>query len=243
MVVKQLKLIFNNKASCNNKDLTEFLKRNLNTIIVKGGIKFKYVIANMDELQALHKKGIKRLPALFPKKHKPLIGVPNIIKFLRRSVESSKQTAPPKSEAEILDEWNRKQLGNITKRGKQLVVPDDDDEENLDSSLMSKFNSELKRRQENMKGKDDRGNVTDIYSDPPGPRRDQDYDDDLTNRRGRSVINDTQRGGARMDNLDNEPGDPLAALNNIRGGRGGDMQDDSMMATLLERIGDSSPNF
>ena len=112
MVVRVAELIFNDTPSKYNKDLTDFLDRNIDTIIIKGQIKFNFKIAKASELTALRDSGIKRLPAMMLD-GKPYIGVPTIVAELRKRVKTSKSTAAPKSEEEVLDEYYKKTLGDI----------------------------------------------------------------------------------------------------------------------------------
>jgi len=240
MTVQLVELIFNDTPSGHNRDLTEYLKRNLSSVITKGGIKFKFIIAKANDLQQIRRRGIKRLPALLPQKGRPVIGVPDIIQFLGRSVRNSKTIAKPKTEEEVLDSYFRKTIGDIKVDDDKKIIPFDDQEEDMTEGggdLLAKYNEFMNRRE----GKEPAKRASRVA--PPKPSWNHEQDDDYTERAQMpSVHNAPTTERPRADNVYNEPGDPLAALNRISNA-GGASADDDMMRALLERTGGADANF
>jgi hypothetical protein len=226
MVVQTAELVFNDNPSKYNKDLTDFLKRNISTIITKGQIRFRFKIAKASDLTALRQRGIKRLPAMILH-DQPYIGVPVIVEELRTRVKKSKQTASPKSEDEVLDEYYRKTLGNLKKDvdGKHIIPDDDDDDDDDDGvvDLGSKYHKEISRRNP----VDDVNHRTAPRNAPPKPDRLAVQDDDFNERIP----------PARKNNVaEKNAGDPIATLDSMKPKNGEQADEDNMMRTLLERI-------
>jgi hypothetical protein len=229
MVVQTAELIFNDTPSRYNKDLTDFLDRNIELIVTKSQIKFRFKIAKAVDISSLRAKGIKRLPAMILEK-RPYIGVPVIVEELRKRVKRSKSTAAPKSEEEVLDDFFKQTLGNIqySDEGKHIIPQDNEIDDEVD--LNGLFNKEMKRRNDGdgdgnkSKGANRRG--------PPKPDRMAVQDDDYEDRAP------PRQPPPRLDNIKiTEAGDPLATLNTMRSTGGKQSQDDDMMRTLLERMG------
>ena len=148
---KILTIIFNDNSSKYNRDLVDFLKRNIESAIIKGRITFNFKIAEMSELENLREKGITRLPAMTVD-NEIYIGVPEIIDEIRKRIKTSKQKAVPKTDDEILTDYNFRALGDIKKdpTGKFIIKEDEDQDETL--NLQAKMNSEVDRRK-NMNNK------------------------------------------------------------------------------------------
>lgn len=231
MPLQRFDLIFNDTPSQHNKDLTDYLSRNIRDVIVKGNIKLHFKIAKTADLQDIRRKGIKRLPALVPIRGRAIIGVPKIIEFLRVGVRKSKGTVAPKSEDEVLQDYFTKELG-ASHDGEKIVIPDDDDEgmDNIGDELHSKFMEAQRARSESMNKPKSR---TANREPPPKPSRDMVPDDEYTNRAPQPM----ERGNNIL-----EPGDPRASLNAISKG-GKTSVDDDMMMKLIERSGGDSMDF
>ncbi len=246
MVLQSASIVFNDSASQFNKDLTDFLNRNLETAIRKGGITFQFKIAKPADLAGLRQMGVKRLPAMLIN-NKPFVGVPDIIAEIRARVKNSRQTAPEKSEDEVIRDYQMQALGNVTtdKDGKFQIhdEPEKDDKEDL----MAAFNREIQRRGatagHNNREDDDEQPV--MRRPPPKqPSRtterdmgnDDDEDEMMAHQQPRRP---PARPQPRADNIDNPSmTDAFESLKAIgRNATGEDMQDDQMMAALLDRMG------
>jgi hypothetical protein len=229
-------LIFNDTPSKYNKDLVDFLSRNIETIIKKAKIQFKFKITRPDELEKLRQRGIKRLPAMIIDKQ-PYIGVPIIVEELRKRVKRSKTTAAPKSEEEVLQEYYISTLGNIKQDNDgKLVVPndDDDDDDDQEIDLGTIFKKEMEKRGSNNKQQSKYTN----RDNPQKPDRYAIQDDDYESTTPQTI---QQKGNRpRMDNIDNNEDDPIATLNKMKPKNGEQAADDNMMRALLERMGSGS---
>jgi len=232
MVLQTAELIFNDTPSRYNKDLTDFLERNMRSIIIRGNIRFKFKIATHRDIKNLQNQGINRLPVMFLL-NRSIISVPSIVKALRDRVKKSKTTAAPKSEEEVLNDYFMHTLGDIKldSDGKHILPVEDEGDNTPDLNAL--FNKELSRRS----GEDKKDNHstferrTQRPSPPTKPDRNAIYDDDYENR----APNNYQL--HRSDNVKSfDPGDPIAALNTVTK-PGQETQDDEMMRTLLERMG------
>lgn len=258
MVLQAASIIFNDSASQFNKDLTDFLHRNLETAIRRGGLSFQFKIAKPADLAELRQTGIKRLPAMLINS-KPFVGVPNIIAEIRSRVKNAKNAAPEKSEDEIVREFQMASLGNITKDAEGRFQIHDEPETDESTSLMSDFNREIQRRgataghgsKDNDENDDPQPRM--IRPPPPNPSRatdretgDGDSDDEdvapRPKRRSPPLRAPLIKQPQRADNLDNPAmADAFESLKAIgRNATKEDAQDDDMMKTLLSRIGGDS---
>lgn len=234
MVVQTAELFFNDAPSRYNKDLTDFLERNIQTIITKGQIMFRFKIAKGKELSRLRSRGISRLPAMVLQ-NKPFIGVPIIVEELRKRVKRSKTVAAVKSEEEVLADYFQKTLGNIQydDEGKH-IIPIDDDSDGDEPDLLNAYNAEVQRR-----GSGDRGAHRGASRNAPSkPDRmavqDNDYDESY-------AAPPRQQRPPRQNNVDEpEAGNPIAVLNQLTSKNKKSSQDDDMMRTLLERMSPDS---
>lgn len=224
MVVQTAELFFNDTPSRYNKDLTDFLERNIRTIITKGQIQFRFKIMKSKDINSLRAKGIRRLPAMILRS-KPFIGVPIIVEELRKSVKRSKTVAAPRSDEEMVRDYMYETLGNIQHDadGKHIIPKEEMDDE---ADLGGLYQAEMQRRNG---GNDSR----DTRRAPPKPDRqaiqDNDYDEQPRQQ---------HQPPPRMNNVDqNEPGSATAALNNLTRSNGKHNQDDEMLRTLMDRIG------
>lgn len=247
MVLQVASIIFNDSASQFNKDLTDFLRRNLETAIRKGKMTFVYRIAAAGDLAELRAQGIKRLPAM-TLSNQTFIGVPEIIEEIRRRVKTSKSEAVEKSEDEIVRDYQMKALGDIKKDAEGKFVINDEPESDDKDRLMADFQREIERRgtaigHEEKGGTAERRMARDPPPRPPARGRDVDRDDDYEERAPPRPQKQQQPKppafNQRIDNLANPGmGDALASLQRIgRHATGDDAKDDAMMARLLERMG------
>ena len=231
MSIRKVQIVFNDTPSKFNRDLTSFLKRNLNQIITKGMLKFEFKIATTSDLKKLRSNGVKRLPALLSGTTEPIIGVPDIIQFLRIAVKKSKRKAAVKSEEEVLDEYMKNALGNVSQGSDgRLQVDDDDDDfdDDMSAKLTSAFNEARKSRQESMVASRKKPGRS---AQPSKPSRDTVNDEYID-----TVPTTVQRTPKRSNNLYDEPS-PLDTLNQIKGTKGSNSMDDDMMQNLLENLG------
>jgi len=217
MVLTCAELIFHNSPTKNNKDLTEFLKRNIKSIIERGRIKFRFKIAKAADLDQLRERGIKKLPTMILDKRQ-YIGVPKIIECLHGRVKNSQKTAPRKPETELLDDYFKETLTSGVGKGpdgKFKIEENNDMDENID--LGAAALREMKRREGS-------GSVADPGQPPKAPDRTAIRDDDFEQQKPRQL--------RRPDNV----GDPQAAFNNLTQ-RGGQDQDDELLGQLLSKMG------
>lgn len=228
MVLKAASLIFNDSSSPFNKELIEFLRRNLESVILKCSIMFHFKIAKAAELKELKDMGITRLPAMtIGKDH--YIGVPNIVSELRNRVKLNTDTAAMKTDDEILRDFQISALGDVKKNSDgQFVINDNDDDEDKDKNeLMSAFNKEIARRTGNTapnenKLKPTRPNQETSRPSQPSHQNNSNHSKQKNNRE------------SREDNVD----DAMQSLKNIRKSTSSDdAQDDNMMEALLARMG------
>ncbi len=245
MVLQSASIVFNDSASQFNKDLTDFLRRNIETAVRKGGITFQFKIAKPSDLAGLRRKGIKRLPAMTIGKNY-YIGVPDIIGEIRKRVKTSRHEAAVKTEEEIVRDYQMSALGDIKKDAEGKFVINEEPEKDDSESLMSAFNRELQRRG----AAAGHGNPDEDDEDrnrrqrPARPSRDVENDleeeeEEERPRKRRPAARRDMPQQPRSDNLDN-PGmaEAMDSLRRIgRHATGDDAQDDAMMATLLGRMG------
>ncbi len=217
MVVTQTEIIFNDTPSKHNRDLTDYLKRNLENIIRKGNIKFLFKIAKTSDLQDLRDRGIKRLPVLLPKGRKPVIGVPDIIHYLQTLVKSSKKIAAPKSDEEVLAQFMMENINSgVTKNSEgQFITPTDEDPES-NPNLLEAYQRELDRRGDGKNKK-----IAD-RSNPPPVDRSAIRDDDTQ-----------EYVPKRTQNVD--VGDPMNFIEESNS------VDDVMLNNLISRLSDEMP--
>ena len=245
MVLQAASIVFNDSASQFNKDLTDFLRRNLETAIRKGGLTFHFKIAKAADLAGLRQMGVKRLPAMIIS-GKPYVGVPDIIAEIRARVKNSRFEAAEKTEDEIVRDYQIQALGHITKDAEGRLQVHDEPERDDSQYMMAKFNREIQRRgaaaghaadNDDLDGPPQR-----MQRPPPQPSRDVDRDmeeDDEPRRPAGRQAYAPARPPARPDNLDNpNMGDAFESLQRIgRNATAEDAKDDEMMGALLARMG------
>lgn len=241
-------IYFNDNAGRFNKDLVDFLRRNLEKSIRQGRLSFSFKIVQTANQPELTSKGITRLPAMVLGRTIK-IGVPSIIEEIRKCVESSKKVATPKTEEEIVREYQLAALGDIKKDADGKIVINDQEDENMDKEdLQRKAQAEMQRRGLAQAGAAN-GEPADRFKQQPAPRqpdRTAARDDDFEDRRpppvtqGGGYATPRNQPGPRADNIDNpQMADAFAALGRVgRNATAEDRKDDELMATLLAKIGE-----
>jgi hypothetical protein len=233
-------IVFNDSASRFNKDLTDFLKRNLETAIRRGGMSFHFKIAKPADLSELRKMGVKRLPAMIINST-AFVGVPNIIEEIRKRVKTSQLEAPEKSEEEIIRDFHMKSLDVKKDAEGKFQVNDESEKEDVSTELQSSYNREISRRGASA------GHTEDADNKPKrnaSRAHEHDMDDEAPQTRPQSQRANTQppqqaRGQQRPNNIDNPMmADAHESLRRVgKTADGDDMQDDAMMEALLNRMG------
>lgn len=216
MSTQLAEILLNDSPNKYNLELTDFIKRNLELIIVKGNIRFKFRIVKPKELDEVHKSGIKRLPAMkFLKKN--YIGVPVIIEILREVVKNSKTCIPKKTEVELLDEYYKTQM-DVKKNsdGKHIVPKEEEDDDENKVDFESAVAKETARRTASIKGVNKK--------EPPkkasqaSKQSDDDYEDDGVKHTTKLDIDD----------------DPMKTFKGLSSNDDGD---DLFMQQLLQKTG------
>jgi hypothetical protein len=223
MVLKAALIIFNDSKSRFYKDLIDFLKRNMEPAILKGGLNFNYQISNPDDIDSLKNKGINRLPAMVIDGNN-YIGVEDIVEEIRRRVKESKGSVSVKSEEEVIrDYYLHEAMKNTSKDsdGKLVVKDDNNDFEDESESMKNQHQKELERR-----------GLQGMFN---------------TNTNAQTTIlpasfadnKNTQKSVPRLDNLSNpNMKDAYESLQNIkRNSIAEDPRDNDMMAALIDRLG------
>lgn len=223
MALQLVEIIFNDTPSKYNRDLTEFLKRNIETIILKGKLKLKFTIANNNDLNKLVEIGVKRLPVMFIQK-KSFVSVPIIVEEIRRIVNNSKNIAPPKNEDEVLQDHFNACIGQIRKGndGKIQLPKENDEYEDEENKMMDKFYQEAAKRD----GKKEGGPYT-------GIKPNRNYENEEMEALPPQIVSDASR-NHRTDNI-SIPGSASASLKKLRSGGDGST-DDALMQALLQKI-------
>jgi hypothetical protein len=219
MALYNAEIILKDNPSKFNRELTEFIKRNLSKIINKGRIRFSYTIVGQNQLAELRKKGIKGLPAMVINGN-PIVGVPNIKEILRKRVQTSKKPAKQKTNEEMMNEYFQNAINDTSK--------DDDDEnpQNID------YSRRLQQAQEERaasfssahEGKNER---------PPSASRNVELDMGYQQNYDRSDT--TVRPNRRPDNVE-DAGDPIKTLARMQA-NGEGQQEDALLAKMFENMG------
>ena len=228
MSLQAASIIFADSASRFNKDLTDYLKRNIETAIRRGGLSFIFKIARPTDLSNLRQKGVKRFPAMLIN-DEPYVGVPAIIQEIQKRIRTNKTVALDKTADEEIRDYHTQILGNIVKNAEgKLEVKDrddDDDKETMSAQLQAKFNKEIQKRGNSIGHGETQNNQ---------PSRQATRDTEETNYNVRS----NQRPRANNVNIDDPMADAKESLRRIsKNATGEDAQDDALMGTLLARMG------
>jgi hypothetical protein len=217
MALRLAEIYTSDKPTKNNKDLFDYLNRNLETAVMNGGIKFKFCVTDQSGLNELRDKGITRLPAM-RLSNKNTIGVPAIISVLRDAVKTNKKPAAPKSEEEVLSDYFKSQIGDIKKDADgKFILPEEKEESEFDPPDRTRDIQKALEQREAAGGKKKQAS----REAPPKPSRAHIPDNNTKNRQDRQD---------RQDNVR----EPPITVPKARGGE--DAQDDIMMQQLLAKM-------
>jgi hypothetical protein len=237
MSLTAVELIFNDSPSKFNKELTDFLRKNLEKIVLRGQIKIIFKIVEPGDIEKLRKREITRLPAMnIPGSRTPIMGVPDIVEYFRQKVKNSRNVAPPKTEEEVLSEYMNSEMRASKDSDGKLITPNDqEDTDQSGSELQSLALKEIERRQKELsdfKGnqiseKNSRGGRS---APPSNPRQDARQE------------HTPQHHNPRSDNIAAAAGDPMTVLNNMKK-TGDENADDNLMGMLLQRMDTGGSDF
>lgn len=127
----RLNVIFSNKPSVLNKKLIKFFNINLLNLN-KVSIVFDFEVAHPDNIDAYVKRGIKQYPILIDG-NKNIIGVENIIEYLKSYIKKHNTKILNKTDTDRLDDFWKQTLGKIEVDESGNLKPDSDDD-NCDDS-------------------------------------------------------------------------------------------------------------
>jgi hypothetical protein len=238
----EINIIFHEDDKEKNKDLTDYLDKNLKEIITRGRIYFNFIIATNNDTDKLEHDGITLLPALLPKNSKPVLGLKNIYKFINHCMNNPKANRI-KSEEEILQEFMDKEIKNGVSKIKdgnkrKLIVNDDkeNDDEFSNDNINRKIQSEQRKRGMNPNNNGSANmNMDELYTPnrPNNLNDNLDGDDDEDNENEDEETNKPMSSKSRNNDSNNEP---LNVFNNMQANSGS--QDDDMFKSLLEKLND-----
>lgn len=142
-----INLIFSNKPSEINKKLIKFFQINLLNLN-KASITFKFEVAHPDEIDSYVKRGIKNYPILIDKTNK-IVGVENIIDYLKKCIKSHNTKILSKTDNERLDDFWKQTIGKIEFDDSGNIKPcDDDSDESNDENLHHRIQEVFEKRNE-----------------------------------------------------------------------------------------------
>jgi hypothetical protein len=230
-------VFFNNTSSRHNKDLTDFLARNIRQAITKGRMKFRFKVSRVNDLDYLRSIGIKKLPAMIIS-GKQFIGVPIIVDEIQKRIRTSTVFAKTKSEDEVLNEYFKSELGNPAKDGDGKFdisrLDQEDDQGKVD--YHARVHAEMERRKGG-EGKDNLQYARERQVPPPKASRMPEKDDNYDNRDQyrRPTYDQPRQPPPRHDNV-GEAGDPFDALKKVQAMHG-QTDDDKLVAMMLDKSG------
>lgn len=238
----EISIIFYEDDKVKNKELTDYLDKNLKEIITKGKIYFNFIIATENDKDKLDRDGILLLPALLPKNTKPVLGLKNIYKYINYCINNP-QSKKIKTEEEILQEFMDQEIQDGVSKvkdgnKKKLIIKDD---ESIDEFSNDNINRKIQNEQRKRGlGPNDNSsinaNMDELYT-PNRPNNlsenfneDEDSDEDDNSR------NTTESRNRNNNSNNNSRNDPLNVFNNMQTNSGS--QDDDMFKSLLEKMND-----
>lgn len=227
MVLDMAEVIFNNSSSQHNRDLYNFFERNQGNLVNRTHIGFRFKVVQKNEISSLRKRGISKLPAMVLA-NKVIIGVPDIISDLRRRAKRSKGNAAKKTDEETLQDYFKAELGDVKHDAEGRFVLPREQEPSDRVDLSSLANAEVERRA-------GANPINNRARPPPSLNRETHGGASYTRPTVTARPNRTQSRNDNLD-LDDDPGDPMKALDDLkRMGQGS--KDDMMMRQLLEKMG------
>ncbi len=212
-----LHILFRNNNKAPNRDLIDFLDKNLTTIV-----KCKYVIkptiVQEEKISDLIESGIKELPAM-KFNQEICVGVNDIIDYIKRLCEK----IPDKSKDENLDELVRDYMQKTLDTGE-----DEMSEDNQDS-----FNKKIN---EFKKGTGNSNNNNQKISQPQnkGPARPK-YVNNNGNSNNQIISKPDNTEEKALQSMENNKMDDKNEILELS--KTNNSQDDDMMAALFEKMG------
>lgn len=145
MTFNTIDLMFNGvgdaeKSKEINKELVDFINRNLEKIMRKGRVKFNFKIIDGDSIKSVKKMGIKELPAAINMRTSDIaVGLVDIKSLINEAVDGDMK-APKKvfTAEEMMDDYNQ----SIMLQGDG----DDDAFEDNSEELMNQYNDAIQAR-------------------------------------------------------------------------------------------------
>jgi hypothetical protein len=233
-------IIFYEDDKEKNKELTDYLDKNLKEIITKCNIYFNFIIATENDKDKLNKDGILLLPALLPKNAKPVLGLKNIYKYINYCINNP-QPKRPKTEEEILQEFMNKEIQDGVSKvkdgnKKKLIIKDD---ENTDEFSNDNINRKIQNEQRKRGlGPNDNSSINSNMDELYTPNRPNNLSENFSVEDDEDENNNSRHDtGTRNNNSNsNTKNDPLNVFNNMQSNNGS--QDDDMFKSLLEKLDD-----
>lgn len=222
-------IYFNNSCSKYNKQLVDYLTKNLESLITVGKLQFNFeIVSNSAKLK---ERNITRLPALIVNS-KTHIGVDKIISYLNSVQKVQRKSAFGGGDGdgdEMLHEYNMSAMGNIKMTAGKLVVEDNDDDDDSNEDLKARLNMEVKRREA-------AGHK--IVEEKEMPQRNNYRTENNTigghtSHAPQKVEMLPYHGDGVTDNI----GDPISVLKRSRPQNSEQQRDDILLETLLNKIG------
>jgi hypothetical protein len=218
MALRNAKIILLNRANKQNKELLDFIKRNIQDLIRRARLKFSFYCIDQDEVQGYSRKGVRNFPAMQIEGRtfeKSSLIIQELIAFTK----TTRQPAVAKSDEEEIDDYLRKEITDgVTKdsSGKFIQPKEDEDE-------ASKINSEIRSKmiEEEQRRGIHRAQQQDPTYEPPHraePR--EEYRPPMQPRR---------------DNID--PGDAVETLARMHPKSAEEQKDNELLRMLYERVG------
>ena len=149
MALRTAKIFVLNRANKQNKELLDFINKNINDIILKGCIKFDFRKIDIDDVDNYSQRGIREFPSM--QIDGRIISKPNIIiQELIAHMRANKIVAPPKTDEEVVNDYLREEVtAGVAKdsKGKYIQPKEEEDEQSkINSEIRSKMIEEEKRR-------------------------------------------------------------------------------------------------
>lgn len=227
-------IVFNDSASQFNKDLTEYLQRNLDAAIRRGGLMFQFKIAKPADLSELRATGIKRLPAMIINET-PYIGVPEIIKEINLRIRAARAEIPEKTDDEVVRDFQTQILGKpIKDAGGNIKYEDDDEEDNPQkeaAQLLNSYSREVSRRG----GTNININNKGAQKEYPNPNQSRNQVNEYDNEQ--HVDPPAQTGRTNNLTFNEDIQGSIKRAGQVHNGEPNDAQDDAMMAAMMDRLG------
>ena len=246
--MQELQIVFNENADEINKELTDYLDKNLDEIIYKANVYFKFIIATEKDKLKLKKDGITKLPAIISFDMKPVVGLQNVYKYIKYAMQH-KIKPEIKTEDEILQDFMSKEIQDGVSRVKEgnkkkvVIKEEDEDDEFSNDNINRKIQTEQKKRGMSPHEFASSGisNMDEMYTpNRPNNLSMDNEDNDDYNDNDNDEDNDEDRQITSKKKSAANPiikNDPVNVFNNMADS--GSSQDDKMMRSLLEKIGDN----